>query len=156
MFDRFFCRVRRFHDQYARAILAGIAALLVPLCVMTTVATLDNWRQDNERDKLLGCFDQFAAASSASSKAVRVASAAKDVATTNRDNALNAEGRAFQRVTDGLLDKSVTPADIKALNDALADRNDAAAALDDAQDALDKAREDNPIPDPPSVFCEVD
>jgi hypothetical protein len=153
MFDRMFARLRAFHDEYARVVLAIIAALLVPLCVMTTVATLDNWRQDNERDDLLSCFDDVLAASSASSTAVREASVDKDIATAARDDALNAEGIAFQRLVQHILVKTVTAKDVKALSETLDARSHAAHQLDVAQDALDKAREDNPVPPAPSVFC---
>lgn len=175
---RLFAWLRSIHDRYARVILAGIAALIVPLMVMTLVATLDNWRQDNERDTLLDCFDQFANDSSTTSKAVREATAARDLAAyerdeaeATRDDALNSEGRAFSDVTHAIR-KSLDGVQVGrdesrrlfvALDDALAEREAAARVLDKKQAKfarkqahLVKVRAENPVPDPPSKFCTVD
>lgn len=156
MLDPFLAWVRGVHDRYARVILAGIAALLLPLMILTTLSTVDNWRQDRERDELLECFDEFAALSSASSVAVREAAAAKDIATAARDTTLNEEGLAFRKLTRKILAQTVSADDIKRLDEALAARARAGRALERAQADLDQAREDNPIPPAPSKFCAVD
>lgn len=155
MLDPVFVRTRAFHDRHARAIMAAIATMLVPLAVVTAVATLDNWRQDRERDDLLACFDDFAGASSTSSQVIREASVRKDVATAERDDALNAEGKAFQKLVERILTDNVKPKHVEELADTLADRHRAARKLDRAQAALDEARRENPVPAPPSEFCSV-
>lgn len=167
--------VRDFHDHYARVILAGIAAMVVPLSVLTAVATLDNWRQDARDRELLACFNVFAEVQSSSSDAVREASvkkdlaaAARDEAEAARDDALNAEGLAFRNLTSAIrksfAGKPVSPELsrqlFEELDETLAQRHRAARKLDRkqeryavAQAALDRARRDNPVPDPPSEFC---
>lgn len=155
MLDPLFDNLRSVHDRYARVILASIATLLLPLMALTTVATLDNWRQDRERDELLACFDRFAGASSSSSQAVRDASVAKDIATADRDDALNAEGVAFLRLSRQILNDNVTPDAFQDLVVTLEARKDASAELDAAQADLDRARRENPVPNPPSEFCDV-
>lgn len=163
MLDPVVNRLRSIHDRYARVILAGIATLLVPLMALTAAATLDNWQQNSDikaataaQDELLVCFDEFAAASSVSSKAVRDASVRKDIATADRDDALNAEGVAFKRLIRHILKEKVSPKDVRTLAKTLEARDDAARHLDRAQAALDKARRENPIPDPPSKFCDIE
>lgn len=148
-----------------RLLYEKIAPVLVVFCLLASLfATVGtywgarvNAAQDRARTtdntRLLGCFNQYAKASSESSTAVRVASVRKDAATTERDNTLNEEGRAFLRVVDHLLADSVTPQDVQNLRDSLRLRAVAAAKLDRAQAALDTAREDNPVPPPPSTFC---
>jgi hypothetical protein len=153
MFDRFFDWLRLVHDRYARVILAGIAALILPMMVMTTVATMDNWRQDDERDRLdadrdrlLACFDDYAAADSEASIKVREAAAAKDVAATARDTALRDISRLL--LTDNN-SESESQRVVLSLNRTSED-------LVRAQARLDRARQKNPIPPPPSKFCGLD
>ena len=153
MLDPFFAWLRGIHDRHARVILASIATLMLPLMIMTTVATMDNWRQDKDRDALLACINDYADASSTSSKAVRVASAKKDVATADFNLALNAEGAAFKRLIGAILAENVKPADVQRLYDTLDERDRAGRALVAAQDELNEARRENPVPDPPSEFC---
>lgn len=111
-------------------------------------AMVTNGRQDaaaqTSNEKVQACFDQYAQAQSASSKAVREASVVKDEATAERDTALTA-------LTDALISSKPT-SQIRA---ALAELNKAGVALVDAQSALDKARAENPVPDAPSEFCSV-
>lgn len=156
MFDRFFDWLRSIHDRYARVILAGIAALILPMMVMTTVATLDNWRQDKDRDHLLACFDQYAGLSSQSSIKIREASAAKDIATSEAWSALNDEGETFLALTKSILKRDVTPEQVQALKDSLADRAKAGRKLERAQAELDRVRAKYPIPPQPSKFCATD
>lgn len=144
MFERFFAWMRSIHDRYARIILAGIATLILPMMVLTTVSTLDNWRQDKERDRLLACFDEYAAASSTASVEVREASVVKDAATAARDLAL-------RDLTGALRSKDEARA-----RAAFARLDRASGDLVDAQAALDEARAENPVPPPPSQFCSTD
>jgi hypothetical protein len=153
MLDPFFVWLRGFHDRYARVILAGIAALLLPLMVMTTVSTTANWRQDNERDDLLACFDEYAAADSQQSSKVREAAIVKDEATSARDDALALEGEAFLHLARKIKNQSVTAEDFDALVDSLRVRKIASRELDRAQANLDAVREEYPIPPAPSEFC---
>lgn len=108
------------------------------------------------QQKLLECFDRYAAVSSTSSKEVRDASVQKDDAMSGFFTTLGVEGRAFKRVTHRILTSDVTAADVRHLDHALALRAHAQLLLEQAQDALDQARADNPIPDPPSEFCGSD
>ena len=162
MLDPLFDRIRRLHDEYARLILASIATMLVPLMALTLVATVDNWQQNQVleanakvQDRLLECFDDFAAAQSTTSKAVREASAVKDAATAEREDALNAEGVAFLRLSRQILNDDVTRDAFQDLVDTLEARKAASRELDRAQAALDEARRENPVPEPPSQFCAV-
>jgi hypothetical protein len=170
---RWACHAREWYGRNA-PLIVGVMFLLTLVSVIVGVAgVFENNRQDanasaanKTRDEqnarvlaaqqhLLDCFDQYAAASSTSSKRVRVASIAKDVATSAWVDAMNAEGVAFLRVTHGIRKHTVTPADFDALDAALAVRAKAGRALDRAQEALDKARADNPVPPPPSTFCQT-
>ena len=118
-----------------------------------------NGEQDRARTedntKLLACFDKYAELQSASSVAVREASVRKDAATSIRDDALAAEGRAFKVVVQHIIAGDLTPAQVQRLAETLEQRAKAARMLDRAQDALDKARRENPVPEPPSTFCSV-
>jgi hypothetical protein len=150
MFDRFFDWLRLIHDRYARIILAGIAALILPMMVMTTVATLDNWRQDDDRDRLdadrdrlLVCFDEYAAADSTSSIKVREAAAAKDIAAAARDTALRDISRLILAVDPPAAERERVVLALNATSEALVR----------AQAKLNRVRENNPIPPPPSEFC---
>ena len=148
-----------------RQVYEKVAPVLVVFCLLASLfasvgtywGARVNAAQDRARTadntRLLGCFNEYAKASSTSSTAVRVASVRKDAATSERDDTLNEEGRAFLTVVDHLLTNQVTPADVKNLRDALQHRAAAAAKLDRAQAALDEARKDNPVPPPPSTFC---
>lgn len=160
-------------DRYDRSIKAVCLVIGVLGVLIGTSATLTNNQQQADfraeqalrnseqasvqdaQQQLLECFDEYAAASSTSSKATRKASIRKDEATAERDNALNAEGVAFQRLVRHILAETVTPDDVKALADTLDARAAAAKKLDRAQAALDKARAENPIPEPPSEFCKA-
>jgi hypothetical protein len=153
MFDRFFDWLRLIHDKFARVILAGIAALILPMMVMTTVATLDNWRQDDDRDRLdadrdrlLVCFDVYAAADSESSIKVREAASKKDAAMAARDTALRDVSRL-------LITEDRPPGESKRVVVAL---NRTSEALVRAQARLDRVRARNPIPPAPSEFCDLD
>lgn len=150
---------RRLYDRIAPVLV--IICLLASLfaSVGTFALSRVNDTQDRQREadraELLKCFDRYAELQSASSVAVREASVAKDEATTLRDDALNAEGMAFQAVVEEILAGDLTAGAVKRLADTLEVRAAASRRLDVAQDALDEARRANPVPKPPSEFCSV-
>lgn len=142
------------------------APALVIFCLLASLfSSAGGWynealdEQDRARTedntKLLACFDKYAELQSASSVAVREASVRKDAATSIRDDALAAEGRAFKVVVQHIIAGDLTPAQVQRLAETLEQRAKAARMLDRAQDALDKARRENPVPEPPSTFCSV-
>ena len=135
--------------------LTGCAFIATTALVLGVWATQVNGQQNRDNTHLLACLDQYASSSSSASSAVRDATVARDQATAARDNTLNAEGRAFLVAVNHILDQDITPADVQNLRDALQDRTDAAEKLDKAQATLDKARRENPVPNPPSVFCQT-
>ena len=158
------------HDWYQRRFMPFYnvwAPAAVMFCVVIAsaaiVGTFFNQRaQDAEvrarqqtTAKLLHCFDQYAARSSASSVAVRKATIRKDGATEKRDHALKSEGVAFLRVTRQILHHDVTPDAFKDLERTLATRAHAARELARAYRHLNRVRANNPVPDPPSEFCSV-
>lgn len=154
--------VAAYNGWYARwaPIVVSIVALVAVVGVITgTTATITNGRQDAQANAqsaaVQKCFDRYAQAQSASSKAVREASVAKDEAQSARDDALNAEGRAFKRVVKKIIADTLTPADVQWLYDTLDARDAAGRRLDRAQAELDKARAENPVPNAPSTFCSV-
>lgn len=150
---------RLLYDRTAPALV--IFCLLASL--FSSVGVWYNDRVNGEQDrartedntKLLACFDKYAELQSASSVAVREASVRKDAATSIRDDALAAEGRAFKVVVQHIIAGDLTPAQVQRLAETLEQRAKAARMLDRAQDALDKARRENPVPEPPSTFCSV-
>lgn len=149
----------QWYARRAPVVVTAVAILALVGIWIGAAATVTNGRQDaraNASAKAVQkCFDRYAEAQSASSKAVREASIAKDEAQTTRDNALNAEGRAFKRVVRKIIADTLNPADVKWLYDTLDARDAAGRRLDRAQDALDKARAENPVPSAPSTFCSV-
>ena len=150
---------RLLYDRTAPALV--IFCLLASL--FSSVGVWYNDRVNGEQDrartedntKLLACFDKYAELQSASSVAVREASVRKDAATSIRDDALAAEGRAFKVVVQHIIAGDLTPAQVQRLAETLEQRAKAARMLDRAQDALDKARREHPPPEPPSTFCSV-
>ena len=150
---------RLLYDRTAPALV--IFCLLASL--FSSVGVWYNDRVNGEQDrartedntKLLACFDKYAELQSASSVAVREASVRKDAATSIRDDALAAEGRAFKVVVQHIIAGDLTPAQVQRLAETLEQRAKAARMLDRAQDALDKARREHPVPEPPSTFCSV-
>ena len=158
-------RYVEFYNRYAHGITTATALLALAAIAIGAGASVTNAQQsaefraesslrDAERDRLLECFNDYAAVQSSGSSAVRVAQVEKDEATTVRDNELNREGRAFLRLVRGILDQTAEETDLDALAESLRHRNKAARRLDRAQDALDRARAENPVPPPPSMFCE--
>lgn len=156
---RWRARLRAAYDRVAPILV--IACLLlaslfasVGMYAQSRVNAAQDRQRAHDVQALLECFDAYASAASASSTAVRRATQVRDEATTVRDDALNAEGRAFQTVVEHLLADAVTPGDVQVLADALAARSTAARRLDAAQAGLDRARREHPVP-PPSEFCTV-
>lgn len=150
---------RTWYDRWAPVVVTLTALLAVIGIWIGTAATITNGQQDARENvatkKVQGCFDRYAQAQSASSKAVRVASEEKDRATAIRDDALNDEGRAFKVLVRKILTESVKPKDVQRLAATLDARDRAGIRLDRAQAALDLAREENPVPSAPSEFCSV-
>lgn len=151
-----------------RQIYDRVAPVLVVICllaslfasvgtfVLARVNDAQDRRNEADRTELLKCFDRYAELQSASSVAVREASVVKDARTAERDDALNAEGRAFKALVEAALTEDDIPAElVQRLSETLHDRAVAARKLDRAQAALDAARAEHPVPPPPSAFCSV-
>lgn len=162
--NRLYARYVAWYNRYAHGITTTVAVFAVSALAIGAGAQVTNAQQSAEfraetktrnaqRDELLACFDRYAAASSTSSKAVRIAAARKDAATAVRDDALNREGAAFRDLVRALQEGNVNAKMVDRLAATLDVRDRAARRLDRAQAMLDRARELNPIPEPPSVFC---
>lgn len=138
--------IRAWYDKWAPAFVIMVGILAVIGIAIGAGATVTNGQQDRRADAqtkaLLACFDEYTSASATTSKAVRDASVEKDAASAVRDVKL---GLALSALVAGLPN----------LDDRVADLVAANAVLVDAQKALDAARDDNPVPDPPSEFCNV-
>lgn len=150
---------RVWYDRWAPVVVTAVAILAVVGIWMGTAATITNAAQDRRADAasraVQKCFDDYAIAQSASSKAVREASVVKDEATKVFNQALNDEGRAFKALVRRILADEVEPSDVHRLYRTLARRDRSGRAVERAQVALDKARADNPVPSAPSEFCRV-
>ena len=154
-------RLRQWYDHVFLPLYNTWAPAVLSVCILFSgFAMVSTYLQQRTQDRvtatLLRCFDTYANNVSTSNKAVRDATVAKDDATADRDDALNAEGVAFLSFVRALQAGRVDgPEDIKPLADALADRAEAGQRLDKAQRRLDRVRRLNPIPEPPSVFCKL-
>lgn len=148
---------RSWFDRNVALLYMVVAVLALIGITVATAATITNGRQDAERSAenkardqqtsaLLDCFDEYAAASATTSKAVREASVVVADATTARDEALQT-----------LLDYIATePIDGTTRGAALfATVLKTNASLVQAQADLAQVREDNPVPSEPSSFCLV-
>lgn len=164
--DRFAVRVRAWYDKWAPTFFVITVVLAVVGIGLGYSSLKADSRQDRvadaaaaERDQeirqLLRCFDKFAKKSSEVSKVVREKAVKVDKATTLRDDALNAEGVAFKKLVDGIVRDNLTADQFQHLRATLEVRAEAGRKLDKAQDALDRARELNPVPKPPSGFCNI-
>lgn len=122
--------------------------------VIAAVGYLTNARQDTEsreefaslsadNARLIGCLDEYAAESTATSRAVRESSVDLADATTARDVALDA---VFVVIAT---DPENEPRLTKTFGRLLATN----AALVEAQADLARVRAQNPVPDAPSTFC---
>lgn len=138
----------RWYTRSAPVVVTVVTILALVGIWIGAAATITNGQQDQRASAankaVQQCFDRYAQAQSASSKAVRVATAAKDEATAERD-------RLFQSLTQALISRQAS----EHIRVVLAELDAAGVELVAAQDALDKARADNPIPDAPSEFCSV-
>jgi hypothetical protein len=134
---------RHFRMLYFVALVAAVAGIGI-----AASASITNGRQDARNDavtqRLFDCFDKYAERTSASSKAVREATADRDEATLARDEAFSALFAFI--VSDPAEDD---PRGLE-LFTALSTAN---ANLTRAQGELVKARQLNPVPAPPSSFC---
>lgn len=152
-------RYRHAYERYAPflVILIGIAAA-TGIWVGATAA-IGNARQDEANAKLLDCLNDYAGANSSSTKAVRDAAEAKDIAVAHFNGTLNGEGEAFLRLVRALINPDTKSTDypllLQTLERTLEVRADAGQQVIDAQAVLDKARKDNPVPDPPAIFCDL-
>lgn len=142
-------RIRTFYDRYA--------PLLIVVCLLVaTIGVIIGTSATFTSGALVNCLRRHASATAESSKAVREATVTRDVAAADFSVALNTEGEAFlafvKKLARGRVDG---PEDIGRLRATLAGRAAAARALDAAQAELDQVRRDNPVPDPPAVFCKL-
>lgn len=96
--------------------------------------------------ELQGCFDTYAKRSTASSQAVREASVRLSDATTSRDVALD---KLFRYIATRPAEDD--PEGIRLFGILLATNADLVAS----QANLANVRADNPVPEPPSSFCDV-
>lgn len=138
------------YNRWAPAMVIGCLATvaLVTVATYTNYASLESDRRAREIENraLLDCFDEYASASASTSKAVRLAAVDVDQARVTRDRALqdlfeyiasdhqNGDIRGRQIFTRVLVANRV---------------------LVTSQRRLDQVRKDNPVPDPPSEFCEL-
>lgn len=147
---------RRFPVWYL-VYMAGVGVIVVALMIVAVEGIQTNNRQDAEsaaankaRDaesaRLLECFDEYAAASASTSKAVREASVVLADATTERDVSLDALFRYI--ATDPAED---SPVGVRLFSRLLASN----AELVNAQAELAQVRVENPVPEAPSTFCAV-
>lgn len=146
---------------YRRApvVVTAVAIMALIGIWIAAAATITNGQQDRRTDAstraIQQCFDRYAIAQSASSKAVREASVVKDGATALFNQALNDEGAAFKSLVRSILADKVGPEDVQRLYRTLDRRDRAGRAVERAQVALDEARAENPVPSAPSEFCRV-
>lgn len=138
---------RGWFDRNFRWLYFGALVLAIIGIGVAVSASVTNARQDSDQNRLLACFDDYAKASSSSTQVVREATKVRDEATQVRDRAFT---DLFEYVfTDPPED---SPEGLR-LFTALTDAN---AALVEAQITLALARRDNPVPPPPSRFCDED
>lgn len=125
-------------------VIASIASIGV--FILTRVQGAEQERRATAISDLQKCFDTYASRSASTSKAVRDASSEVSDATTARDVALDALFRYI--ATDPAED---TPRGVRLFAKLLATNAD----LVSSQANLAQVRADNPVPDPPSSFCDV-
>lgn len=147
---------RKHYDRFAPylVLLIGIfAAIGIWIGVLAGVA---NARQDEANSDLLDCLNRYAGVNADVSAKIRDAAVAKDVQLSKFHVALNDEGIAFESLVNDLYAGTLeNQSDLVPLKQSLHRRSDAAAALLKAQENLDQVRVDNPIPDPPRIFCDI-
>lgn len=155
---RIWGRYRRWYDatflpwynRWAPAMVVGclVTVALVTIGTYVNYASLESDRREREMENsaLLGCFDEYASASATTSKAVRDASVSVDEARVNRDRALQ---RLFEVIA------AEPPEGDPRGQRAFARLLVANRALVGTQKQLDQVRKENPVPDPPSDFCEL-
>lgn len=152
-------RARNWFDRNFRWLYFMALVLAVVGITIGAAASLTNSRQDEDRDRLLACFDDYATASSSATTKVRAATVEVDVKTSARDLAASERDLALDAVfeyiaSDPPEDDPEGVALFLTLLSANADLVAVNADLVMAQAELDKVRKDNPVPDPPSKFCD--
>ena len=143
-------RLRDLYDVIA----PGLALFCFLIAIGAIVGTYFNYQiQAEEQERrasaiasILSCFDDYASASATTSQAVRDASVKVSEATTDRDVALD---RLFVYIATDPPEGTPQGRDIFGR---LLDSN---AELVKAQRMLATVRAENPVPDPPSTFCDV-
>lgn len=148
-----------YHDLRGwRRFYARIAPALVIFCLCASLfASVGTFAvqqaQEADRDArvqetrvLLDCFNRYASASASTSKAVRTAVVRVDQARVRRDRALQL---LFDQIVTNPPEGDPTTARIFTR---VLETN---RALVTSQQQLDRVRRQNPVPDPPSTFCEL-
>lgn len=130
---------------------ATLGAIVVVLSGLAAYGVVTDNAQNREQDRLLGCFDDYAKTQSNASTEVRKASTALTEAQAT-------EGMAFEvwigLLTDAFETGDQSPEAVAAFAEATVDLRQATTRKNRANEVLTKAREDNPVPDPPSEFCD--
>lgn len=148
--DLYDSRFLPWYNRWAPAMVIGCLAtvILVTIGTYANYARLESDRKqrDGENRALLDCFDTYASASASTSKVVRAATVVVDKARVKRDRALQ---DVFELIATNPPDNDPNGVRLFALL-VVANRE-----LVVAQNELDKVRRDNPVPDPPSAFCEL-
>lgn len=155
-----------FMPLYARWTPAVLAFCLL-LSFTAMGGTLINQRTQDRADEhqravtktLLGCFDTYADKFSSVTKEVRAAQVHTDTVEGEADKAAAERDAAFQSVLLAIVAQDTTDEEGLALFAALTDANavlvEKRQALVAARLDLQQTRADHPIPEPPSVFCEL-
>lgn len=136
---------------YVSAMVTAIAVLYIA----AVVGVFTDRAQNKEQDRLLACFDKYASSSSEASKEIRVASASVSEAQSNEARksvvwtnllvrGLSLEGEDGTPEARKIIFQFAT---------ATTELRKAQSALVDAQVQLADVRAENPVPDPPSQFC---
>lgn len=131
-------KARTWFDRNVAMLYLVVAILALGGILVAATAVVANVRQD-------ACFDDYAAASAKTSKAVRDASVTVADDTTVRDEALN---EMFLFLATDPPDGSLQGA--RLFSELLVANGD----LVESQQALAEVRVDNPVPGPPSSFCD--
>jgi hypothetical protein len=152
-----------FDQFYAR-----FAKVLLILCLLTatggviigTTAQVQSGQAVDANADLVKCLKDWSAETAKVAKATRAAAQEKDEAVTAFNSSLADEGDAFLQLVSALVDPDTERAEyaqlIQRLERTLAVRADANALVLQKQRALDRVREENPIPEPPAIFCQLD
>lgn len=122
---------------------ATVSVAVVMLLVAAVVGIATDNAQNKAQDRLLGCFDEYAKTQNTGSTIIREKSVARDAAF---DWYIRTTGRFYQGAKDGR-----PRAELLAQFDQVLR---ATMRLDRKSAVLRQARKDNPVPAPPSTFCD--